>query len=153
MASSDITQAAARRRDPEMVELDEVIAQINDLFSGDQPDSSVRNVVTHIKDRLEESETLQQQAHNNTLAQFSASPDLQSEFVGAVIGAMKSHNDLSTQILNNTEISQRLMGELVARSLATAPTPVLALLAPRRPFGVWLGCCRSSKMTSVAHRK
>lgn len=55
-------------RDPEMVALDEVIAQINDLFSEDHPDSSVRNVVTHIRDRLEESETLQQQAQNNTLA-------------------------------------------------------------------------------------
>ena len=77
--------------------------QINDLFSGDHPDSSVRSVVTHIKGRLEESETLQQQAQNNSLAQFSASPDLQNEFVGAVIGAMESHTDLSTQILNNPE--------------------------------------------------
>jgi hypothetical protein len=51
-------------RDPELVALDEVIAQINDLFSGDHPDTSVRNVVTHIKDRLEESETLQQHAQN-----------------------------------------------------------------------------------------
>jgi type I restriction enzyme R subunit len=76
-------------RDPELVALDEVIAQISDLFSGDHPDSSVRNVVTHIKDRLEESETLQQQAQNNSLSQFSASPDLQNEFVGAVIGAME----------------------------------------------------------------
>ena len=96
-----------------MVPLNEVIAQINDLFSGDHPDSSVRSVVTHVKDRLEESETLQQQAQNNSLAQFSASPDLQNEFVGAVIGAMESHTDLSTQILNNSEISQKLMGELV----------------------------------------
>ena len=100
-------------RDPELVALEEVIAQINDLFSGDHPDSSVRSVVTHVKDRLEESETLQQQTQNNSLAQFSASPDLQSEFVGAVIGAMESHIDLSTQILNNSEISQKLMGELV----------------------------------------
>ena len=100
-------------RDPEMVALDEVIAQINDLFSGDHPDSSVRNVVTHIKDRLEGSETLQQQAQNNSLAQFSASPDLQSEFVGAVIGAMASSEDLSTQILNNPELSEKLLGELV----------------------------------------
>ena len=100
-------------RDPELVALEEVIAQINDLFSGDHPDSSVRNVVTHIKDRLEESETLQQQAQNNSLAQFSASPDLHNEFVGAVIGAMDSSEDLSTQILNNSEISQKLLGELV----------------------------------------
>ena len=100
-------------KDPELVALEDVIAQINDLFSGDHPDSSVRSVVTHVKDRLEESGTLQQQAQNNTLAQFSASPDLQKEFVGAVIGAMGSHTDLSTQILNNSEISQKLMGELV----------------------------------------
>jgi type I restriction enzyme, R subunit len=56
----------------------------------------VRSVVTHIKDRLEESETLQQQARNNSLPQFSASPDLQNEFVSAVLGAMESHSDLST---------------------------------------------------------
>ena len=30
----------------------------------------------------------QQQAQNNSLAQFSASPDLQNEFVGAVIGSI-----------------------------------------------------------------
>jgi type I restriction enzyme, R subunit len=79
-----------------MVPLDVVIDKINDLFDGDHPDSSVRNVVTPIKDRLEESETLQQQAQNNSLSQFSANPDLQNEFVAAVIGAMESHIDLST---------------------------------------------------------
>jgi type I restriction enzyme, R subunit len=100
-------------RDPELVALEEVIAQINDLFSGDHPDSSVRSVVTHIKERLEESETLQQQAQNNSLPQFSASPDLQNEFVSAVIGAMDSSADLSAQILNNPELSQKLLGELV----------------------------------------
>ena len=109
-ASESGTGAA---RDPELVALEEVIAQINDLFSGDHPDSSVRNVITHIKDRLEESETLQQQAQNNSMAQFSASPDLQSEFVSAVIGAMDSSADLSTQILNNPELKQKLLGELV----------------------------------------
>lgn len=100
-------------KDPEMVALAEVIEKINDLFSGDHPDSSVRNVISHIKDRLEESETLHQQAQNNTLAQFSASPDLHNEFVAAVIGAMASSEDLSTQILNNSELSQKLLGELI----------------------------------------
>jgi type I restriction enzyme R subunit len=54
---------------------EEVIAKINDLFSGDHPDSGVRNVVTHVRDRLEDSETVTQQAQRNSLAQFSASPD------------------------------------------------------------------------------
>ncbi|MGO8937860.1 MAG: hypothetical protein ACLP3C_13360 [Mycobacterium sp.] len=44
---------------------------------------------------------------------MSQGPGLHNEFVGAVIGAMASHGDLSTQILNNPEISQKLMGELV----------------------------------------
>ena len=90
-----------------------LMAKINDLFSGDHPDSSVRSVVTHIKDRIEDSETLQQQAQNNTLPQFSASPDLQDEFVAAVIGTMNSSSDLSEQILNNPDRSRRLLAELV----------------------------------------
>ena len=73
----------------------------------------MRNVVTHVKDRLEESETLQQQAQNNSLSQFSASPDLQNESVGAVIGATDSYTDLSTQILNNPDLSQKLLAECV----------------------------------------
>ncbi len=47
------------------------------------------------------------------LAQFSASPDLHSEFLSAVIGAMDSSADLSAQILNNPELSQKLLAELV----------------------------------------
>lgn len=100
-------------KDPELVALAEVIEKINDLFSGDHPNSSVRNVVTHVKERLEESETLQQQAQHNSLAQFSASPDLHSEFMTAVIGAMASSEDLSTQIINNADLSQKLLAELV----------------------------------------
>jgi type I restriction enzyme R subunit len=100
-------------KDPEMVALAEVIEKINDLFSGDHPDSSVKNVVTHVKERLEESDTLQQQARSNSLAQFSASPDLHSEFMTAVIGAMASSEDLSTQIINNPDLAQKLLAELV----------------------------------------
>ncbi|NDV08109.1 type I restriction endonuclease subunit R [Rhodococcus sp. IEGM 248] len=100
-------------RDPELVALEEVIEKINDLFSGDHPESSVRNVVTHVRDRLEESQTLQEQAQNNSLAQFSASPDLHNEFLSAVIGAMESSADLSAQILNSQDLSQKLLGELL----------------------------------------
>ncbi|TWH23285.1 type I restriction enzyme R subunit [Rhodococcus rhodochrous J45] len=100
-------------RDPEMVALEEVIAQINELLGGDHPDSSVRNVVSHIRDRLVESETLQQQAQNNTMEQFSASPDLYSEFLATVVGAMESSADLSAQILNNQDLSQKLLGALL----------------------------------------
>ena len=98
---------------PEMVALAEVIEKINDMYAGDHPESSVSTVITHLKDRLEESETLQQQAKNNTMAQFAASPDLQQEFTDAVLGAMDSSADLSTQILNNPDIFQKLLSELI----------------------------------------
>jgi type I restriction enzyme R subunit len=73
----------------------------------------VKSVITHVKDRLKESQTLQEQAQHNSLAQFSASPDLHNEFMTAVIGAMASSEDLSTQILNNPDLSQKLLAELV----------------------------------------
>jgi type I restriction enzyme, R subunit len=38
---------------------------------------------------------------------------LQNESVSAVIGAMESHNNLSTQILNNPDIFQKMLAELV----------------------------------------
>jgi type I restriction enzyme R subunit len=38
---------------------------------------------------------------------------VQNEFVSAVIGAMASHGDLSTQILNNSAIPLKLLSELV----------------------------------------
>ena len=110
-------------KDAEMVALDDVISKINELFAGDHPESSVRNVVTHIKDRLEESETLQQQARNNSLVQFSASPNIGATFVDAVIGAMDSSSDLSTQILNDQGLAQKLLEELlpsVYRSLSAS---------------------------------
>ena len=47
------------------------------------------------------------------MPQFSASPDLHDEFVAAVIAAMDSSADLSTQILNNPDLSQKLLDELV----------------------------------------
>jgi type I restriction enzyme R subunit len=61
---------------------EEVIAKINDLFFGDHPDSSVRNVVTHVRDRPEDSETVKQQAQHDSLAQFSASNESHSSRAG-----------------------------------------------------------------------
>jgi type I restriction enzyme R subunit len=56
---------------------------------------------------------LQQQVKSNTLEQFSASPDLHQEFIGAVLGSMESSADLSTQILNHPDIFQKLLAELI----------------------------------------
>ena len=44
---------------------------------------------------------------------LTATPDLHSEFLSAVIGAMDSSADLSAQILDNPDLPQKLLDELV----------------------------------------
>jgi type I restriction enzyme R subunit len=100
-------------RPPEMVALDAVIEKINDLFAGDHPESSVRGVITHAKDRLTENATIRQQAENNTLEQFSASPDLHHEVMDAFLGAQESAEDITAQIVNKPEIFQKVIEALV----------------------------------------
>ena len=49
-----------------------------------------------------ESETLRQQAANNTKEQFANSPDLKAELLNAIMGALDAHTLMSTQALNST---------------------------------------------------
>ena len=85
--------------------LDEIIQKVNDLFEGDLTDQDklvyVNNV---IKGKLLESETLRQQAANNTKEQFANSPDLKTELLNAIMGALDAHTTMSTQ---GTEFGDR----------------------------------------------
>ena len=54
-----------------------------------------------IKGKLLESETLRQQATNNTKEQFANSPDLKTELLNAIMGALDAHTLMSTQALNS----------------------------------------------------
>jgi type I restriction enzyme R subunit len=78
---------------------------VNDLFQGELTDQDklvyVNNV---IKGKLLESETLRQQATNNTKEQFANSPDLKSELLNAIMGALDAHTLMSTQALNSPAI-------------------------------------------------
>jgi type I restriction enzyme R subunit len=47
---------------------------------------------------------LRQQATNNTKEQFANSPDLQSELLNAIMGALDAHTLMSTQALNSTTV-------------------------------------------------
>ncbi len=75
---------------------------MNELFEGDLTDQDklvyVNNV---IKGKLLESETLKQQATNNTKEQFANSPDLETELMNAIIGALEAHTAMSTQALDS----------------------------------------------------
>lgn len=85
--------------------LNEIIQKVNDLFEGDLTDQDklvyVNNV---IKGKLLESETLRQQAVNNTKEQFANSPDLKTELLNAIMGALDAHTLMSTQALNSQAV-------------------------------------------------
>jgi len=85
--------------------LEEIIQKVNELFQGELTDQDklvyVNNV---IKGKLLESETLRQQATNNTKEQFANSPDLKAELLNAIMGALDAHNLMSTQALNSPTV-------------------------------------------------
>lgn len=84
-----------------------IIEKVNDLFQGELSDQDklvyVNNV---IKGKLLESETLRQQAANNTKEQFANSPDLKSELLNAIMGALDAHTSMSTQALNSPTVQK-----------------------------------------------
>ena len=61
-------------------------------------------VDTVIKTKLLESRTLREQAASNTKEQFAASPDVDSELLGAVMAALDAHTTMSTQALNSDRV-------------------------------------------------
>ena len=61
-----------------------------------------------IKGKLLESAKLQQQAANNTKEQFANSPDLKTELLNAIMGALDAHTLMSTQALNSAAVQGRL---------------------------------------------
>lgn len=103
-----ITEAGSGMlQDKEKAYLAEIIQKVNDLFQGELTDQDklvyVNNV---IKGKLLESETLRQQATNNTKEQFANSPDLKTELLNAIMGALDAHTVMSTQALNSPTIQQ-----------------------------------------------
>ena len=63
-----------------------------------------------IKGKLLESETLRQQATNNTKEQFANSPDLKTELLNAIMGALDAHTAMSTQALEFGGGAERFEG-------------------------------------------
>lgn len=94
--------------------LSEIIKRVNDLFEGELTDQDklvyVNNV---IKGKLLESETLKQQATNNTKEQFANSPDLKTEILNAVMSALEAHTAMSTQALSSETVREGLKDVLL----------------------------------------
>jgi type I restriction enzyme R subunit len=121
-------------QDKQKALLAEIIARLNDLFTGDLSDSDkVIYVRSVIRGKLLESSTLQQQAAANSKEQFGASPDLGSALMDAIISALDAHQMMSSQALNSATIRDGmkevlihqtgLYEELRERGQASAATP------------------------------
>lgn len=103
--------------EPQMAWMAELIQKVNDLFAGELTEKDKLVYVNHvIKGKLLESQTLQQQAASNTKEQFGSSPDLNSELLNAIMGALDAHTAMSTQALNSDEVRRGLKDILLNHS-------------------------------------
>lgn len=85
------------------------IGSLNDLVESDLIDENeLMDYVNLLKSKLMKSRPLQQQAASNTKEQFGGSPDLQKELTNAIIGALDTHNALSTEALNQPAVQSEL---------------------------------------------
>jgi type I restriction enzyme R subunit len=92
-------------QDKDKVDLAEIIAKLNDLFSGELSDNDkITYVRAVIRGKLMESPTLRQQAAANSKEQFANSPDFGTELMEAIMGALDAHQAMSRQALNSAEV-------------------------------------------------
>lgn len=97
--------------------LRDIIAKLNDLFEGDLSDQDKLVCVNNmLKGKLLESDTLVQQASNNTKEQFANSPDLKTELLNAMIGALDAHTAMSSQALASEAVRDGLRDVLLSHA-------------------------------------
>jgi type I restriction enzyme, R subunit len=113
-----ITEAGSGSvQEKEKVYLVALIEKLNDLFGADTTDQDQLVYVNHvIKGKLLESETLMQQAANNSKEQFATSPDIDRELANAIIEALDAHNAMSTKALNSETVKRGIKDILLNHS-------------------------------------
>ena len=94
--------------------LAEILAKLNDLFQGDVTDDDQLIYVNNVlKGKLMESETLIQQALQNTKQQFENSPALTKAIMDAIIDAFDAHTTMSKQALDSAKVREGLKDVLL----------------------------------------
>lgn len=113
-----ITEAGSGSvQEPATIYMGELIEKLNELFGADTTDQDRLVYVNHvIKGKLLESETLKKQALSNTKEQFANSPDLKTELVNAIMGALDAHTAMSTQALNSPVVQSSMKDILLNHS-------------------------------------
>jgi type I restriction enzyme R subunit len=98
----------------EKARLGEIIAKVNDLFGADTTEGDKLVYVNDvIKGKLLESDTLVQQAVNNSKEQFANSPDLAHELLNAIMDASSALSSLSKQALESEQVRSGLKDVLL----------------------------------------
>ncbi|MGO7851670.1 type I restriction endonuclease subunit R [Rhizobium ruizarguesonis] len=94
--------------------LADIIAKVNELFTGDTSDDDQLVYVNNVlKGKLLRSQRLGEQAANNTKEQFSNSPDLSQAIIDAIIDAFDGHRSMSEQALNSKRVQDGLKNVLL----------------------------------------
>ena len=101
-------------QDKDKAFLAEIIARVNDLFTGDLTDGDQLVYVNDvIKGKMLESDVLVSQAANNTKAQFAASPTLDNALLDAIMDALDAHQTMSKQALDSAQVRDGLKSVLL----------------------------------------
>jgi type I restriction enzyme R subunit len=93
----------------EQKRLAEIVARMNDLFSGDLSDADLVGYVTTIKGKLLESEKLAEQAASNSEEQF-AMGDFKDVLTDIIIEGQESHNKIAEQLLKDERVFAAMCG-------------------------------------------
>ncbi|MCZ2292588.1 MAG: DEAD/DEAH box helicase family protein [Burkholderiales bacterium] len=96
-------------------ELREIVAKMNDLFSGDITEADFIGAVTTWRGRLQANETLAEQARSNSEEQFALG-DFKDVFTGIVIDAQDAQNHIAEQLLKDERIfavMQQMLAKMV----------------------------------------
>ncbi|WP_024844889.1 type I restriction endonuclease subunit R [Paracoccus pantotrophus] len=99
-------------QDKEKALLSEILAKMNDLFTGVTDNDQLSYAMT-IKGKLMENKTLSQQAGSNQKDQFDNSPLLKAAIMDAVIDALDAHSAMSRQALESQTIQDGLKAALM----------------------------------------
>ena len=91
--------------EPERAFLSEIVTQMNDLFEGELTDADLLNYACHVRDKMLENETLEQQARNNSKDQFALG-DFRTVMMDKVIEGVENYNSMATQVLNEEKIKE-----------------------------------------------
>lgn len=103
---------SAEVQDKEKALLSEILARMNDLFTGVTDNDQLSYAMT-IKGKLMENKTLSQQAGSNQKDQFDNSPLLKAAIMDAVIDALDAHSAMSRQALESQTIQDGLRAALM----------------------------------------